>query len=125
MPAASALSIGARNAVLSTTATASPSAFAEMAALVALTISGTIESFDPVHWNEQPSRAQASCAPYCVGVKNELVVTWLTKTNFHFGVFGKSPTPLPPTVPVVLLFDEHAVRRAAAAAEALTMPAPP
>jgi hypothetical protein len=50
MPASSALSTGALNARTSVTATAMPSAFAEMAALVAFTISPTIESLDPVHW---------------------------------------------------------------------------
>jgi hypothetical protein len=33
----------------------------------------------------------ASAAPYWVGTKNGLVVTWLTKTNFHFGWFGYFP----------------------------------
>src|SRR2546423_11008223 len=93
MPAASALSTGCLKAVLSTTAMASPSALPEIAALVALTISGTAEVCDPVHWKEQPSRAHASCAPYCVGVKNGLVVTWLTKTNFQLGVLGQCPGP--------------------------------
>src|SRR5215217_3135502 len=36
--------------------------------------------------------------PYCVGTKNGLVVTWLTKTKFHSGVFGKLP-PDPPDPP--------------------------
>src|SRR5215203_4919145 len=91
MPAASAWSTGPLKAFLSTTASAIPSALAEIAVLVALTISATIESLDPVHWNSQLSSAQASWAPYWVGVKNGLVVTWLTNTNFHFGVSGKSP----------------------------------
>src|SRR5918911_1230931 len=95
IPALRALSTGDVKAFLSTTATAMPSALAETAEDMALTISGTLESFEPVHWNEAPRRAQASAAPYCVGVKNGLVVTWLTNTNFHFGVFGKSPTPPP------------------------------
>src|SRR5256885_1734699 len=103
MPAARALSTGPLKAVLSTTATAMPSAFAEMAEFIALTISGTIESFEPVHWNEQFSSAHASWAPYWVGVKNGLVVTWLTKTNFHFGVAGNWPAPpladVPPRAP--------------------------
>src|SRR3954469_12773448 len=93
MPASSALFTGSRNAALSTTAMARPSALAEIAVFVALTISATIESFDPVHWKSAPRRAQASCAPYWVGVKNGFVVTWQTKTNFHFGVLGKSPCP--------------------------------
>src|SRR3954464_9807946 len=84
--------MGPRNAFLSTTATAMPSAFELTAVLIALTISAAIESFDPVHWNELPSSLQASSAPYWVGVKNGLVVTWQTKTHFQFGVFGKLPT---------------------------------
>src|SRR3954454_13601097 len=91
MPALSAWSTGALKAVLSTTATASPSALPLIAVLVALTISATTELAEPVHWKEQPSSVAASAAPYWVGVKNGLVVTWLTKTNFQFGVFGKLP----------------------------------
>src|SRR3954451_2826712 len=93
MPASSALFTGSLNAFASTTAMSRPSAFAEIAALVAFTISVTAEVFDPVHWNSQPSSAHASDAPYWVGTKNGLVVTWLTKVNFHFGVAGKSPAP--------------------------------
>ena len=93
MPAASAWLTGSLKASLSTTASAIPSALAEIAVLVALTISATIESLEPVHWNSQLSSEQASWAPYWVGVKNGLVVTWLTKTNCHFGVDGKSPAP--------------------------------
>src|SRR5215207_5684199 len=92
MPASSAWSTGARNAALSTTASAMPSALAETAVLVASTISATTELTDPVHWYWMPSSLQASSAPYCVGVKNGLVVTWHTKTNFHDGVSGKLPT---------------------------------
>src|SRR4029450_13122686 len=91
MPAARASSPGALKAFLSTTASAIQSALAEMAVLVALTISATIESLDPVHWNSQLSSARAPGAPYWVGVKNGLVVAWQTNTNFHFGVEGKSP----------------------------------
>src|SRR3712207_2713144 len=91
MPASSALSTGARNASLSTTASAMPSAFELIAVFVASTISATTELTDPVHWNSQPRSLQASSAPYCVGVKNGFVVTWQTKANFHFGVFGKLP----------------------------------
>src|SRR5690348_4948273 len=76
MPASSAESIGPRKAFLSTTATAIPSARPLTPVLIASTISDTIESLDPVHWNELPSSLQASSAPYCVGVKNGLVVTW-------------------------------------------------
>src|SRR5262249_7196774 len=125
MPAASALSTGAVNAVLSTTATAMPSALAEMAEFSALTICGTTESWEPVHWKSQLSSAQASCAPYCVGVKNGLVVTWLTNTNFHFGVDGNWPTPpLAEEPESFLLLDEQAASSADAAAEALTVRAP-
>jgi hypothetical protein len=75
---------------------------------------------DPVHWYEQPSSAHASAAPYWVGTKNGLVVTWLTNTNFHFGVVGKFPIP-----PAALVDDdEHAASRAAAAPVALARPAP-
>jgi hypothetical protein len=31
--------------------------------------------------------------PYWVAWKNGFVVTWLTKTNFHFGVAGNLPGP--------------------------------
>ena len=89
MPASSAWSTGARNAALSTTASAMPSALAVMAVLVASTISATTELTEPVHWYSTPSSLQASSAPYWVGVKNGLVVTWQTKTNFHDGVFGE------------------------------------
>src|SRR5688500_13864040 len=91
MPASSARSTGARNAALSTTATARPSALELMAVLVASTISATTELTDPVHWDSQPSSLHASSAPYCVGVKNGFVVTWHTNTNFHLGVCGKLP----------------------------------
>jgi hypothetical protein len=36
--------------------------------------------------------------PYCVGTKNEFVVTWQMKTKFHSGVLGKLP-PDPPDPP--------------------------
>src|SRR5262245_15731248 len=124
IPAFRALSTGDVKAFLSTTAMAMPSAFAETAELMALTISGTLESFEPVHWYEAARSAQASAAPYCVGVKNGFVVTWLTNTNFHFGVSGKSPTPLPDLLLSLLLSAEQADSKAAAAAEALSIPAP-
>src|ERR687888_1369166 len=123
MPASSALSTGSLKALLSTTASAIPSALAEIAELVAFTISPTIESFEPVHWNSQLSSAQASCAPYWVGVKKGLVVTWLTNTNFHFGVEGKSPAP-PAAEDDFLLSLEQAASNADAASEALAMPVP-
>src|ERR671912_285556 len=101
MPASSAWLTGSLKASLSTTASAIPSALAEIAVFVAFTISATIESLDPVHWNSQLSREQASWAPYWVGVKNGLVVTWLTNTNRHFGVDGKSPAPAAAASPLV------------------------
>ena len=127
MPASSAWSTGSANAVLSTTASARPSALPVIAVFVALTISATIESFEPVHWNVVPSSAHASAAPYWVGVKNGFVVTWQTKTNFHLGVFGKSPTPpalAEPLFAVASLLPEHPASRAVAASEALARPAP-
>ena len=65
-----------------------------------------------------------------MGVKNAFVVTWLTKKNFHAGVFGKLPATAaaaddPVLLPLALLLDEvHAARRAEAAAVALTKPVP-
>src|SRR3954447_1246548 len=115
MPAASAWSTGALNAVLSTTAIASPSAFPLIAVLVALTISATTELAAPVHWYVQPSSLHASSAPYWVGVKNGLVVTWLTKTNFQLGVFGKLPMA---SALALLLLSAHAESSAVAASEA-------
>ncbi len=79
----------------------------------------------------RPSRAAASVYPYLVGVKNSFVSAWFTNQNFQEGVFGKFPaTAAAPdsvifTVPLLLLVDEpHAVRRAEAAAVALTRPVP-
>jgi hypothetical protein len=48
-------------------------------------------------------------------------VTWQTKTNFHFGVFGKFPA-----APLVVVFalSEQAVSSAVAASEVLARPAP-
>src|SRR5919109_2116685 len=125
MPASSAWSTGALKASLSTTATASPSALPEMAVFVAFTISATLESLEPVNWNSQLSSAQASWAPYWVGVKNGLVVTWLTNTNFHLGVEGKSPAPAA-AAPLLLLSSlVQPDSSAEAASEALSRPAPP
>src|SRR6266516_3165110 len=93
MPVASALSTGSLHALVSIAATAIPSALEETAALVAFTMSATTELSDPVHWYLQPSSAQASAAPYWVGTKNGLVVTWLTNTKFHLGVVANWPTP--------------------------------
>ena len=125
MPASSALSTGSVNADLSTTASARPSALPLIAVFVALTISATTESFDPVHWNAAPSSAHASAAPYCVGVKNGFVVTWQTKTNFHLGVFGKLPdAPRAPARFVRAGTAARAPASRAAASEALVRPAP-
>src|SRR6266545_1378203 len=124
MPASSALSTGSLKALLSVTASAIPSALAEIAELVAFTISPVIESFEPVHWKSQLSRAQASWAPYCVGVKKGLVVTWLTNTNFHFGVEGKSPAPAAADEDDFLSLEVQAASSADAASEALAMPVP-
>src|SRR5215211_7407590 len=124
MPASSAWSTGPRKASLSTTATAMPSALPEIAVLVAFTISATLESLEPVNWNSQLSSAQASWAPYWVGVKNGLVVTWLTNTNRHFGVEGKSPAPAAAALPPDGSSLPQAASSAAAASEALVSPAP-
>src|SRR6266508_3918675 len=121
MPASRALFTGWLNAALSTTAMAMPSALDEIAVLVAFTISATMESLDPVHWKLAPSSAQASWAPYWVGVKNGLVVTWLTNTNFQFGVVGKSPAPEAWVLGSLL---EHAASSADAASPALVSPTP-
>src|SRR5215211_4681925 len=125
MPAARASSTGALKAFLSTTARAIPSALAEIAVLVALTISATIESLDPVHWKSQLSRAQASWAPYWVGVKNGLVVTWQTNTNFHFGVEGKSPAAVADAELSLSSLLVQAASSAEAASDALVSPMPP
>src|SRR3954471_19833977 len=93
MPASSALSVGPLNALLSTSATAMPSALELMALFIALTICPTLLLSDPVHWYEQPSSLQASSAPYFVGTKNGFVVTWLTNTNLYF--FGAANTSVP------------------------------
>src|SRR3954452_21704749 len=75
------------------------------AVLNALTISLTLLFSEPVHWYEQPSSLQASSAPYFVGTKNELVVTWLTKTNFSFESDGpKTVEPPPPPLVCALAF---------------------
>ncbi len=62
-----------------------------------------------------------------MGTKNGFVVTWLTKVNFHGGVFGKFPAVLAADALVLglaLLLDEHAASSADAAAVALTSPVP-
>src|SRR3954471_1527686 len=90
MSAASALSVGALNAFRSTRETAIPSAWAVIALFIALTISLTLLVSEPVHWYEQPSRLHASAAPYLVGTKNGLVVTWLTNVNLNDGCEPKT-----------------------------------
>src|ERR687897_2467079 len=122
MPASSARSTGSLNAALSTTASAIPSALDVTAVFVEFTISATIESFDPVHWNSVPSSLHASSAPYWVGVKNGFVVTWQTKVNFHFGVDGKFPTVPEPLASAVLSSLVQAASRPVAASEALASP---
>src|SRR5688572_26455688 len=87
-PRPSARLIGASKAALSTTQTAMPSAFALIAALNALIISPTSALVEPLQVYETSSILAASAAPYCVGTKNGLVVTWLMRANFHFGCFG-------------------------------------
>src|SRR5580704_6694088 len=84
MPAFRAVSTGALNACRSISATAMPSAPLVTAVLSASTIWLTLLFSEPVHWYSQPSSLHASAAPYCVGVKNGLVVTWLTNTNLYF-----------------------------------------
>src|SRR5262245_60312911 len=58
--------------------------------------------------------------PYWVGTKNGLVVTWLTKTNFHLGWAGKLPWPPPPDVEPVA----QASRKPGTVAPAATQAAP-
>src|SRR4051812_18101948 len=124
MPACSALSVGALNAFGSTRQTAMPSALAEIAAFIALTISLTSAVFEPVHWKVVLTSAPASSMPYCVGVKNGFVVTWLTKTNLYFGVGGKLPAPpLDAAGPsLLLLLSSLDLPQAASAAASATPP---
>src|SRR3954467_8143356 len=125
MPASSALSVGALNAFGSTRQTAMPSAFAEIAALIALTISLTSAVLEPVHWNVVLTSALASSMPYCVGVKNGFVVTWLTKTNLYFGVAGKLPAPpVEAAAPSLLLLSSSLDLPQAASAAASATPPP-
>src|SRR6516162_4154305 len=126
MPPCMALATGVVNAVALITATAMPFAFAEIAAFVALTICGTLEVCDPVQAGLGiPSSAAASAKPYWVGTKNGLVVTWLTKVNFHGGVDGKFPAAdFAVLVLPLLLVEEQAASSAEAAAVALTRPVP-
>ena len=66
---------------MSISAIAIPSTPAATALFIALTICEMLLESDPVHWYEQPSSLHASAAPFCVGVKNVFVVTWLTNVN--------------------------------------------
>src|SRR4051812_8378248 len=126
MPACSALSVGALNAFGSTRQTAMPSALAEIAAFIALTISLTSAVFEPVHWKVVLTSALASSMPYWVGVKNGFVVTWLTKTNLYFGVAGKLPAPPVDAalslLLLLLLSSSLDLPQAASAAESATPP---
>src|SRR5215813_8126721 len=126
MPSFMAFAVGVLNAVELTTAIAIPFAFDVMAELVALTMSGTLALSEPVQAGLGiPSSAAASCSPYWVGTKNGLVVTWLTKVNFHGGVDGKFPAAFAVLVLLpLLLVDEQAASSAEAAAVALTRPVP-
>src|SRR5215813_10709012 len=128
MPSFMAFAVGVLKAVELTTAIAIPFAFDVMAELVALTMSGTLALSEPVQAGLGiPSSAAASCSPYWVGTKNGLVVTWLTKVNFHGGVDGKFPAAAAPAVLVLLpllLVEEQAASSAEAAAVALTRPVP-
>src|SRR6266567_8738605 len=122
MPPFMAFATGVVNAVALITATAIPLALAEIAAFVALTICGTLEFADPVQDGlGRPSSAAASASPYWVGTKNGLVVTWLTKANFHGGVDGKFPAAeLAVLVLPLLLVVVKTARRPESAAVAQT-----
>src|ERR1035438_903176 len=127
IPAARALLIGATNAFGSTTVVAMPSVLAAIAEFSEVIIVGTVGCVEvaPVQEGvEMSSRAAASAKPYWVGVKNALSVTWLTKVNFHEGVFGNFPAAFVAVAAVLLLPEEQAASRAAAAADALTSPVP-
>src|SRR5215471_1588811 len=110
MPSFMAFFAGVVNAVELTTAIAIPFAFDE-----------------PVQEGLGiPNSAAASCSPYWVGTTNGLVVTWLTKANFHGGVDGKFPAAELAVLVLLplLLVDEQAASSAEAAAVALTRPVP-
>src|SRR3954464_9050515 len=122
MPACSALSVGALNALGSTRQTAMPSALAGMAGFIALIISLTSAVFEPVHWKVVLTSALASSMPYWVGVKNGFVVTWLTKTNLYLGVTGKFPAPPVEAAAPSLLLSSLDLPQAASAAASATPP---
>ena len=71
--------------------------------------------------NAQQRRGVAR-APYWVGTKNGLVVTWLTKVNFHGGVDGKFPAAARGRRSAAAASRMHAASSAEAAAVALTRP---
>jgi hypothetical protein len=124
-----ALITGAVNPVELMTVVAMPLAFAAMALLKKLTISGTLEvEAEPPHLGVgRSSSAAASWNPYWVGTKNGLLYTWLTNQNCHAGVFGKFPAVLAAAEVLLvlpLLLDEQAASSADAAAVALTRPVP-
>src|SRR5512132_3313191 len=99
IPASSAFLVGASNALASIRQTQIPSAPAEIAVFMAETICPTSLVSEPVHWCSVLKIAPMSSIPYWVGTKNGFVVTWLTKTHFHFGVSGYLPTPLAELLP--------------------------
>src|SRR2546430_2461717 len=111
MPALIAASTGALNACRSVRATAIPSAPPVTAVFSALTIWLTLLFSEPVHWYSQPSSLEASAAPYWVGVKNGLVVTWLTNTNLYFLLEPKTlEAPPPPPPPLFDALEPQALR---------------
>src|SRR5271155_4906328 len=110
MPAFRAVSTGALNACRSISATAMPSAPLVTAVLTAVTIWATLLFSEPVHWYSQPSSLDASAAPYCVGVKNGLVVTWLTNTNLYLGCEPNTASD-PPLPPLLEALEPHAASR--------------
>jgi len=84
------------------------------------------ELLDPPHFGVgRPRSDAASAMPYCVGVKNELVVTWLTNQNCHLGVVGKLPAASAVAAALDERLDVQAEISADAAAVALKSPAPP
>ena len=111
-------------------ASAIPSALAEIAEFMKLTMLASFELGSPPQFGVgRPRRAAASAYPYFVGMKNSFVSTWLTNQNFHAGVFGKFPATAAAAdvlVELALLeLDElHAAISAEAAAVALNSPAP-
>src|SRR5919198_3113105 len=121
MPLLRACLVRSTNALLSVSAIAMPSALLSTAVFMALAISATLPFSDPVHCGSgSPSRDAASAKPVRVGVKNEFVVTWLTNTNFHWGVVGNRPAPLLP----LLFAPSWTLLHAASSAPAAAAPVP-